>query len=115
MVGARIRAVNAALGLALGTRAVVWALLAALLAVILDFLPLFNLLGYDFSFALGLLAAVASVDIGCGVVAAARRQGSGADVTRLALKGIGLSCVTLVLPLALSLLNAVRVKNCNIL
>ncbi|HEX2657213.1 MAG TPA: hypothetical protein VHU40_03030, partial [Polyangia bacterium] len=99
----------------MGKRPLVWAGIAALLALILDFLPLFNLLGYDFSFALGLLAALSSVDIGAGVVARARHQNARADVARLALEAIGLACGVLVVPLLLSLLNAARVKNCNVL
>ena len=82
-----ISAVNAARARA-GTRLLIWAAAAAVLAAVLDFVPLFDLLGYDFSFALGLLTALAAVDIGCGVVAAARRRGEPADVPRLGARAI---------------------------
>jgi len=99
-----------------GRRLVVWGALAASLALVLDFVPLFDLLGYDFSFAIGLLAAVASVDIGCGVAARARAGGDGKppDVFRLAARAAALALSILILPLMLSLANALRVRNCNI-
>jgi len=101
-----------------GRRLVVWGALAACLALVLDFVPLFDLLGYDFSFAMGLLAALASVDIGCGVAARARaRAGPGGDppeVFRLAARAAALALSILIVPLLLSLANALRVRNCNI-
>jgi hypothetical protein len=123
----------------LGRRALVWALLLAAGAAALCFLPLFNVLGYDFSLAIGLLAALASVDVGHGAVAAARRRGQPAlsaepsegsappaklraeQVRRLRtplaaalVAGTLGGLAILVLPLALSLLNALRVRNCNL-
>ena len=53
-----------------GRRAVIWGGILTVLALLLDFVPLFDLLGYDFSFAVGLCAALAAADIGHGVVAA---------------------------------------------
>jgi hypothetical protein len=110
MVGAVLSAVNARGG----RRPLVWAIAAAVLAVVLDFAPLFDLLGYDFAFAVGLLVAVASVDIGCGVVAAARRGPSGIDLPRLVGRAVAFSVAITVLPLVLSLLNALRVRNCSL-
>jgi hypothetical protein len=110
MVGAALGIVNARAG----RRVVVWGLVAVLLSVALDFIPLFNLLGYDFSFAMGLLAALASVDIGSGVVTAARRTHRRAGVFRLAGEAAAWSSGVLLSPLALSLLNALRVRNCNL-
>ncbi len=109
MVGAALSTVNAHAG----RRVLVWAILAAVLALVLDFVPLFNLLGYDFSFALGLLAALASVDIGCGVANAARRQARPVGILRLAGQAIGFSIAILLLPLLFSTLNAFRIRNCN--
>jgi hypothetical protein len=109
MVGARLLAVKARVG----DRVVVWGILAAVCALALDFVPLFDLLGYDFSLALGFLAALAGVDIGSGVVAAARRERRPQDVVGLAGRAVALSASVFALPLALSLLNGVRVRNCN--
>src|SRR5215471_1664517 len=81
MVGRAFAAVNAALArpaavvrrwgdrMGVGVRPLVWAGLLATFALVLDFVPLFDLLGYDFAFALGLAASLAAVDIGQGVVA----------------------------------------------
>ncbi len=118
MLGSPRVAVNEIARRAGGWRVVVWGVLLAVLAVVLDFVPLFNLLGYDFSFAVGLVAAFAGVDIGHGVVAAARRrQGTpllAGAAWALAGRGVARGLGVLVLPLALSLANALRVKNCNI-
>lgn len=110
MLGGALKAVNARAG----RRFLFWAAAAAVLALILDFIPLFNLLGYDFSFAIGLLAAVASVDIGCGVVQSSRRRGARVDILHLFLRSAGFATAMLGPPLALSLLNALRVRNCNL-
>jgi len=111
--------------------------LLALFAAVLCFVPLFDLLGYDFCFALGLAAAFAGADVGHGVVVSAERTRRGTTLTstltstststststltstsvtwpsliaRAALVAPGL----LVLPLAFSLGNALRVRNCNL-
>src|SRR5580693_3154335 len=55
-----------------GLRPFIWAGALALLALALDFVPLYDLLGYDFAFAIGFGAALAGVDIGQGVMARAR-------------------------------------------
>jgi hypothetical protein len=96
-----------------GWRSLVWAGLLAALAVTLDFLPLVDVLGFDFCFVMGLASALAGVDLGHGTVAAARRAGSAgpvAVVVRAVLAGLSV----LALPLAVSLANALRVRNCNL-
>jgi len=112
-VGRALRPLHPLLALG-GRRLVVWGALAAALALVLDFVPLLDLLGYDFSFAIGLLAALASVDIGCGVAARARRGGDSPDAFRLGARAAALALSILILPLFLSLANALRVRNCNI-
>ena len=111
MVGRAISAVNARVGL----RATVWAALLAAFALALDFVPLFDVLGYDFSFALGLAAALMSVDVGQGVVSRWRRAaapGAEPPVLRLVSRACGLGLAALVLPLLFSLAGALRVRNC---
>lgn len=97
-----------------GRRIFFWAGLVGVLAVTLDFLPLFNLLGYDFSFAVGLAAALAGVDIGHGTVMQARRARRALSVGRTAGEAITATSAVLAIPLALSLGNALRIRNCNI-
>jgi tetratricopeptide (TPR) repeat protein len=98
----------------LGRRALVWAAALAVLALVLSAIPLFDLLGYDFSFAMGLAAALAGVDLGHGAVAAARRAGQPVGLLRLITRALAGGLGVLALPLLISLLNAVRVKNCNL-
>ncbi|HEY5282453.1 MAG TPA: hypothetical protein VIM14_06665, partial [Polyangia bacterium] len=57
-----------------GWRSLFWAGFLVVLAALLDFVPLFDVLGYDFAFALGLATALAGVDIGHGTVSSARRR-----------------------------------------
>src|SRR4249920_729496 len=88
----------------LGLRTTIWAAILTALALLLDFVPLFDLLGYDFSFAVGLCAALAAADIGHGVVAAARRLAAdGADLApdlwRLTGRALALGLGALVAPL----------------
>jgi hypothetical protein len=122
------RAVNAArAGVAaastrFGRRTLVWAVVLAVLAGVLDAVPLFDVLGYDFSFALGLAAALAGVDVGAGVVARWRRAQPDAPPTpatprllgRLLGEALLVAAATLALPLLLSLGNALRVRNCSL-
>jgi tetratricopeptide (TPR) repeat protein len=88
-------------------------------AVVLAFVPLFNLLGYEFCAALSLMVSITAGPVAIG---AARRRAtvlppearSHTEVARAYLRGLLLNLATLVLPLALILLNALRVKNCNL-
>lgn len=97
----------------LGRRVLAWAVVLAAAAAVLDAVPLFDLLGYDFSFAIGLLTAFAAADIGHGAAAAARR-GDDVPLARTLALGMAGALGALVLPLAISALNAVRVRNCNV-
>jgi len=104
----------------LGRRTTIWAAILAALALLLDFVPLFDLLSYDFSFAVGLCAALAAVDLGQGTVAAARAAANTAAAPmpaplRLIGRALARALGVLVAPLLLSLLNAVRVRNCNLM
>ncbi len=75
----------------------------------LCFVPLFDLLGYEFSLALGLLAGPGAVAIGMG---AGRQRPDGAA----ALVPATLLAVAALLPaLGIITLNALRVKNCDYL
>jgi tetratricopeptide (TPR) repeat protein len=114
MVGRALSAVNA-VSARLGRRAVIWAAVLTVLALVLDFVPLFNLLGFDFSFAIGLAAAWAGVDVGHGVAARARNlEHDARSILRLALQAVATALATLVAPLLLSLANMVRVPNCSV-
>jgi hypothetical protein len=97
-----------------GWRTLFWAGALLLLAALLDVAPLFNVLGYDFAFAIGLVTALAGVDIGHGAVNAVRRSGRSVSPPRVAAESILATWAVLALPLLLSLANALRVRNCNL-
>jgi hypothetical protein len=97
-----------------GWRTFFWASFLALLAALLDFAPLFNVLGYDFAFAIGLAAALAGVDMGHGAVCAARRNARPISPPRIAAEAMVATGAILVIPLLLSLANAFHVRNCNV-
>ncbi len=88
-------------------------------AGILAFVPLFNLLGYEFCAALSLLVSITAGPVAIG---AARRRAMflfpdtrpHRAVVRVYLRALLLNLATLVLPLAIILLNALRVQNCNL-
>src|SRR5579883_1895586 len=105
---------------------IVWAILLAGLAVLLCFVPLFNLLGFEFSLALCLPAALASACLTASHTLAVGRISQNqpeklADFAkrparllfllwcRSLLNSLGL----VVLPLLIISLNALRVKNCS--
>ena len=115
MLGRAITTVNQRFG----RRAVIWGAILTALALLLDFVPLFDLLGYDFSCAVCLCAALAAADIGQGVVAAAGARAAdrgepAPDLWRLTARALAGGLATLVTPLLLSLLNMVRVRNCSV-
>lgn len=83
------------------------ALLPTILAGALCVNPLANLLGYEFSLAIGLLGAMTSVVIGLDV---GRRV---ASVKRALSYAWGLAVAHLAPPLLLISLNALRVRNCD--
>src|SRR5664279_2762449 len=97
-----------------GWRSLFWAGFLLVLAALLDFVPLFNVLGYDFAFALGLATALAGVDIGHGTVSAARRREDLVTSPQAAARAIATTWAILIAPLSLSLANALRVRNCNL-
>ena len=113
-----VNSVRARLRAHLGLRPLVWTAVLAGMAIILDFVPLYDLLGYDFSFALGMGVALAGVDIGQGVIARARaaqgRSPAGVELARAFGTAAALTAGTLALPLLLGLANAVRVENCSL-
>jgi hypothetical protein len=112
MLGPVRRAVNEVRA-RFGLRALVWAVLLATLAVVLQFVPLFDVLGYDFCFALGLAAALAAVDVGHGLVTVRGRPADAAALLHLCGRACGVTAALLALPLLISLANALRVRNCS--
>ena len=112
MLGPTRRAVNE-LRVRFGLRPLVWAVLLALLAGVLAFVPLFDVLGYDFCFALGLAAALAAVDVGHGLVVVRGRPDGAPALLRLCATACAVAAALLVLPLLISVANAVRVRNCS--
>src|SRR6478735_6742680 len=78
-----------------------------LLSLVLCFVPLFDLLAYEYCFAVGLLAAITSPMIG---LRASGRAGRPGEALRHAL---GYATLQLLPGLVLIALNATRVRNCN--
>ena len=101
-----------------------WQIILTGLAAALCFVPLFNLLGYEFSLAMAVGGSLAGLHLGSVLLAHARRQDEGmllslgesprallAMAGRAALAALSL----LLLPLLVITLNALRVKNCDLL
>ncbi len=88
-----------------GTRAhtvvMVWSAALAGLAAVACFVPLLDVLGFEFSLVIGLAGFWAAAHLGY-------RTGSWT-------RGFRLSLITLLPPLVLSTLNALRVRNCDLL
>src|SRR5215472_12248420 len=84
------------LGDALELRAVrIGFLIQTGLAIILSFIPLFDVLGFERALASGLVAAPVSAAVGISMVRSARLRG-GDDLARVASHAIGLSLLMLV-------------------
>ena len=84
----------------------IWAALLAMLAGGLSFVPLFDLLGYELSLAVALAVTPAAMPLGWS---SARQAPDLGGLGRGAARALGL----LVVPLAISSTNALRVKNCD--
>ncbi len=105
-------------------RYLAWLLLLTALAVALCFVPLFNLLGYEFSLSLAVAASLAALHLGSAQVARARQgdeglvvpEGGGpAALLRLTGRALLANLGLLLLPLGVISLNMLRVKNCDYL
>jgi tetratricopeptide (TPR) repeat protein len=89
-----------------------------ILAIILVFTPLLDLLGYEFCVATSLLVSITAGPVALGVLR--KRLAAGAagrvaiSVGGLYLRALISNCLLLLLPLAVILLNALRVRNCNL-
>jgi len=86
---------------------------------LLAFVPLFNLLGYEFCAALSVIVSLTAGPVAIGI--AQRRQSvlseqaqPGKVVLSVYLAALVHNLILLILPLAIILLNALRVLNCNI-
>jgi tetratricopeptide (TPR) repeat protein len=87
-------------------------------SAVLCFVPLLNLLGYEFSLVLALVSSFAAGHIAAGYPDRVRNQlapypGAQGTVVRLYLVVVTMALALLVLPLALISLNALRVQNCD--
>jgi tetratricopeptide (TPR) repeat protein len=96
-------------------RQIVWTAILAVVGAGLCFAPLFDLLGYEFSAAIGTVGGIASGVLAVGVVRRAREVRGVTGVGVLFGRAMASGILVLVLPLVLSALNALRVKNCDLL
>lgn len=93
-----------------------WGIALATLGVVLCAVPLFDLLGFEFCFALGIVASFAGSHVGAEVVDARRRSPAAAvpaGVGELFFFAWGRLLGLMLVPLLLVSVNAVRVRNCN--
>lgn len=98
-----------------------WLVALAALAVLLCFLPLFGVLGFEFSFVIALVSSFAGAHIGAFCVATTREHFGAAQLDerhpgrlmgRLLLRSSALGLALLALPLLAVSLNALRVGSC---
>ncbi len=105
-------------------RTILWMLALAALAGGLCFVPLFNLLSYEFCLALAVAGSVAAAHLGSVFVACARARDDGLELAlddapralgALLARGVITNLLLLAAPLLIICLNALRVKNCDVL
>src|SRR5262249_26109248 len=90
-------------------RAAIWAAFLALVAGALAFVPLFDVLGFELAFVIGLVAAFASADLGATWV---RRRPELPVVQAWAVASLQ-GLVILVAPLLVVTANGLRVRSCD--
>ena len=101
-------------------RVIIWYAIAAAAAVVLCFVPLLDLLGYEFSLVMAALASLAAGHLAAGYPARVRDQlapfpGARLTVLRLYTKVAAMAGLSLALPLLAITANALRVRNCDYL
>ena len=99
-------------------RYLIWVGVTAAVGLVLCFVPLFDLLGYEFSLALAVVASLATGHIAAAYPARVRDQlapfpGARWTVARLYLVCTSYGLSLLLVPLILISLNALRVRNCD--
>jgi hypothetical protein len=98
-------------------RSLVWGAILLLVSLVLALQPLFDSLGFEFAFALGLPASLAAADLGAHVVRRARLRGAlstgVAAPARLLAEAVPATLALLVPPLVVISLNALRVRQCD--
>jgi len=103
-------------------RTMVWAAIMTVAALVMAFVPLFDVLGFEFAFAIAVLAGPASGDLACAFVRRARdadrpplERAVGPVRTLAALLGRAalVNLAVLALPLVVICLNGLRVRNCD--
>ncbi|HEY0709730.1 MAG TPA: hypothetical protein VGG33_23155 [Polyangia bacterium] len=104
----------------LNRRTLIWGGLLAALAIGLNFVPLFNVLGFDYALVLGLIAGPAATDIGHHIGATTRLNAAAKSLSpsalawQLTVRSWGRALAVLLIPLAASLVTALWVRNCNL-
>lgn len=108
-------------GALLTSRERAWAVALLLFGVVLCFVPLFDALGYEWCFAMAVVAAPAGALLGAGRVTDRRRQSQttsdarpGATVARLYASVVLRVWLLLIPPVVAIVANAARVRNCDL-
>lgn len=100
----------------------IWAVLLLLGALILGRLPLFGVLGFEFSFVMAIFASLAGADLGATLVWRARRSKASpiersllpaGAILRLWLTAAAISLLLLIPPLLVISISAIWVRNCD--
>jgi len=91
----------------------VWTGIVAWVGAGLCFVPLFDLLGYEFSAVVGTVGGVAAGVLAVGVVRQARERSESVGVGVLFVRAWLSGAATLLLPLLFIVANALRVRNCD--
>lgn len=99
-------------------RYLIWSALAAAVALVLCFIPLFDLLGYEFSLVMALVASLGAGHIAAAYPSRVNEQlapfpGARYTVAKLYLVCAAYGLSLLVVPLVLISANALRVRNCD--
>jgi len=107
----------------LARRGLVWSGVLLVGAIVCTQMPLFNVLGYEFAFAMAIAGSIAALDLGRSFVARVRRGEAapieravtpGRLIARLCAASVSIALLTLLLPLVLLLLSALFVRNCDL-
>ena len=98
---------------------IIWIIIITFVSLICTFLPLTNTLGYEFAFVISVIASLGAGHIASLYPSRIRAQkapfpGSDKTAVKLFFHTLRLTSLLVIIPLAINLLNGLRVPQCNI-